>query len=170
MKQFASLVFVSLLAFSCLGPDDPKSILISQDLSLPLHPSEYKLPKDQEQVNHYFALLGKTHLQIPLLQPVKGEAYTLFVGLPIGSSMRDMERSWSMQGAAMEESREGSWEFIWKERDTLGYALQDLVAARGDNLLYLMLAIRSEDAQSIDYSVDSLINRLAKLDTEPSAP
>lgn len=153
------------LITACSSSSNSDAIFVKQDLVIALLASEEKLPKDKERVDHYFALLGETPFQIPLLQPVKGEDYTLFAALPIGNDINDIERNWSLKGQDFEQIEKKPWKFSWKNRDTLNYKVIDLIAQRDESVIYFLIA--QPAGTEYTYNADSLISRLHSLHHTP---
>lgn len=163
-RAFFLLIAASFVA-ACSHSSDSNAVFINEDLIIPLKSNEKKLPKDKERVEHYFALLGKSPFQIPLLQPIQGKDYTLFAALPVGSDLDQIEKSWNKNDHPVQQAEKHPWKFSWRDRDTLNFSVTDFVAQREGDVIYFLIA--NPSASDRGYSADSLISRLHSLNHTP---
>ncbi|MCA1750485.1 MAG: hypothetical protein LC670_01625 [Flavobacteriales bacterium] len=163
-RNFFFLI-AAFVVTACSNSSNSNAIFVKEDLIIPLNSNEEKLPKDKERVEHYFALLGESPFQIPLLQPIQGDKYKLFAALPVGSTMKQIEQSWSEKNQPVQHLEKHPWKFSWRNRDTLNFKVTDLVAQREEDVIYFLIATQSESDHV--YSADSLIVRLHSLDHTP---
>lgn len=90
--KYLSFSLLWLLTVSCSSPTDPSGVSLFNDLMFSLQPGEQALPADALTAEAFrrYAATDSSALQLPLFKYIRHPQYELFIALPVGASLPEL--------------------------------------------------------------------------------
>ena len=151
------LTFLLLSIVSCELESD-KGVYLFNDISFQVHENELVEASDREIIPEYDKYLFTSDLQIPLFKCIKGDQYSIFLGIPYETSIEEIaEAQRLVEDPLLFEVESGS-PLLVRNHPNGTYSTEFLVPS-GENLFYVLATSSSQAIQDSILAKEVLTNR-----------
>ena len=151
------LTFLLLSLVSCELESD-KGVYLFNDISFQVHENESVEESNREIIAEYEKYLFTSDLQVPLFKCVKGDQYTIFLGIPYETSIEEIADAQSLVENPLLFEAESDSPLLIRNHPNGVYSTEFLVPS-GENLFYVLATSSSQAIQDSILTKEILTNR-----------
>lgn len=128
-------------------------------MSFELHPKEKVINITDTLQNEFQKHIPQNHFQIPLFKIIKGADYTIYLGIPVKTSINKMRMSKIQSNSALSELDTDSATYLYTHYQEQKNYVAELMYTKDKNMIYVLTISKSKQVADSLFQKDLLLNR-----------
>ncbi len=161
MKKLFFYLSVNIMLVCCTSNKDA-SVLLFNNISFKLNDGEKVVTVDTKKKEVYNAYFDKGNVQIPLFKCIKANNYTIFIGLPLNSSIKELSNDSLALNLNQTYFQSDSTKYFYKTYRSSNEYHAVYAKNFDNNLVYVLATSPSALISDSLFNMQSLSNRFHK--------
>lgn len=159
MRILVLSVLLSCLLSGCASKAR-QEIPLFNDLGFQLLAGEKSARVDSRKEHSYASLTSSSSIQIPLFKCIEGSGYTIYLGIPVNTSIPQLarQRGKEIPNPLISASDTSTYSYLRHQQDTL--LLTEFTRRMDANIFYVLAVCQSPSMADSLFSLEALLGRI----------